>query len=118
MEKTWQRRGSLAAVCILAVFSVAIAVWRNAQPVPAAQSLPPLQAELSEPTATESFEAPFRFGIWQGRVAVFEGTGSQPVTVLETTVESLPERDQILLAEGIAVVSKEELASLMEDYGS
>ena len=59
-----------------------------------------------------------RIAVWQGRVAVFEGAEPLPSTVLETPVDSLPPADQQALERGIPVGSREELAGLLEDYGS
>ena len=49
---------------------------------------------------------------------MFEGAEPLPSTVLETPVASLPPADQEALEKGILVSSREELAGLLEDYGS
>jgi hypothetical protein len=42
----------------------------------------------------------------------------KPATAISITVASLPPADQEALERGIPVSSKEELAGLLEDYGS
>lgn len=116
MKNAWLRRSALAAACLLMVLSVVAALFRWEKPQPERQ----LEAEVSlneEPLpAVEA--PPYRLGVWQGRVAVFEGESAQPASVLDTPVASLPAPDQQSLEAGIPVYSQEELAGLLEDYGS
>ncbi len=118
MEQVSPRRWILAAsLCAVLLFGAA-AIMRQPAPAPQAQ-LPQLQAQIEpmqEPAAAEV--PPYRIALWQGRVAVFEGEEPLPVTVLDTPAASLPPADQQALERGIPVYSREELAGLMEDYGS
>lgn len=120
MKNAWLRRSALAAACLLMVLSVVAALFRWEEPQPQAQPELQLEAEVSlneEPLpAVEA--PPYRLGVWQGRVAVFEGESAQPASVLDTPVASLPAPDQQSLEAGIPVYSREELAGLLEDYGS
>ena len=118
MEQVSLRRWILAAsLCAVLVFGAA-AIIRQPAPAPQAQ-LPQLQAQIEpvqEPAAAEV--PPYCIALWQGRVAVFEGEEPLPVTVLDTPAASLPPADQQALERGIPVYSREELAGLIEDYGS
>ena len=51
-------------------------------------------------------------------MAVFHQGAAAPETVLEMPAEALPETDRAALAQGIPVNTPEELAALLEDYGS
>ena len=117
MEQVSRRHWILVIGLALAmVLGAAALLWR---PVPVQEELPRLQAEVTpvqEPVAADV--PPYRLAIWQGRVAVFEGAEPLPSTVLETPAASLPQADQEALEKGIPVYSGEELAGLMEDYGS
>lgn len=121
MGSVWLKRVLLALAVVLAVVSI-IQVVRLA-PVPApppreenallpALEPQPVQLEPSTPTAR------WTLGVWQGRVAVFEGESVDPVRVMETPVSALPEADRSALEAGIPVDDPVVLAGLLEDYGS
>ena len=114
------RKFVLAIFCPVAVMMLAATLLVNNS-----EKLQPRTPLISaaEIASVEESEAvvpqpPFTVGSWQGHVAVFESEHEAPVMVLETSVASLPEADQIALAEGIAVYDQQMLASLLEDYGS
>lgn len=54
---------------------------------------------------------------YEGRLAVFAEDGSL-VKIYETNLSLLPEYDQKLLKNGIAIVGEEELRARIEDYTS
>ncbi len=121
MGSVWIRRVLLAVAVVLAVVSI-IQVVRLA-PVPA----PPPQEEIAAAPALEPQQIPatqppqkerWTIGVWQGRVAVFEGENLDPVRVMETPVIALPEPDRQALEAGIPVDDPVVLAGLLEDYGS
>lgn len=70
------------------------------------------QAHPAEQTAC------WTVGLWQGHIAVFHQGAEAPETVLEMPVDALPEADRAALERGIPVNTPEELAALLEDYGS
>ncbi len=54
-----------------------------------------------------------------GHVAVYgRETPGTPITVTDIETATLREKDQVLLAQGLPVGSREELARLLEDLGS
>ena len=55
---------------------------------------------------------------WDGQVALFIAGESEPLTVYEVDVRTLPEEEQRLLKDGVAVNSEEELAAILENYTS
>ncbi len=55
---------------------------------------------------------------YQGHIGVFEGEEQIPVQELDVEVSSLPKTDQLLLAKGLTASTKQELARILEDYGS
>lgn len=71
-----------------------------------------------EPLMTEQKPPLYRLGIWQGRVAVYDGRTNALQQVTEMPVSSLPDPDQVALKQGITVYTQLELAQLLEDYGS
>ena len=117
MEQVSRRHWILVIGLALAmVLGAAALLWR---PETAAVAEPRLQEEGNTQWSPAAAEVPpYRVAVWQGRVAVFEGEESLPSTVLETPVASLPPADQQALERGIPVDSREELACLLEDYGS
>ena len=77
--------------------------------------LPAEQGQEAQPSAQT---ACWTVGLWQGHVAVFHQGAATPETVLEMPADALPEADRAALAQGIPVNTPEELAALLEDYGS
>lgn len=53
-----------------------------------------------------------------GYVAVFSSNDPQPIQVTGIRVSGLRQADQALLRDGITAASREELLSLLEDFGS
>lgn len=62
--------------------------------------------------------AAYTLGVWEGQLAVFEGTSAFPQKLYEVPVSALPPAEQEKLKAGIAVDSAEELQVLLEDYTS
>ena len=61
----------------------------------------------------------YLLGEMDGNVAVYDGDGSAPpLRVTGIEMDSLRRRDRELIAAGLPVASKEELAQLLEDLGS
>ena len=122
MGSVWLKRVLLALAVVLAVVSI-VQVARFA-PVPAPPpveeptevlpALEPQSVSVSRPDGALRWTV----GIWQGRVAVFEGEGTNPIRVMETPVSALPEADRKALEAGIRVDDPVVLAGLLEDYGS
>lgn len=117
MEQVSRRHWILViGVALAMVLGAAALLWR---PEAAEVTEPRLLAEGNTQWSPAAAEVPpYRVAVWQGRVAVFEGEEPLPFTVLETPVASLPPADQQALERGIPVSSREELACLLEDYGS
>ena len=63
-------------------------------------------------------DADFYLSVYAGYVAVFTEGSDEPVTVLETKIASLPEREAERLKNGIAAENAEALQRLIEDYCS
>lgn len=73
----------------------------------------------SMPRKTEDgTPAAYTLGVWEGRLAVFEGEAAFPMKLYEVAVISLPQDEQQRLREGIAVNDLRELQLLLEDYTS
>ena len=61
----------------------------------------------------------YLLGEMDGNVAIFDGAGSSPpLTVTGIEMDSLRQRDREMIAAGLPVASREELAQLLEDLGS
>ena len=52
----------------------------------------------------------------EGRIAVFEGSGSAPLYTIDTPLSRLPESDRLLLEEGIPAESIADAYRIIEDY--
>lgn len=57
-------------------------------------------------------------GVYEGKLAVFEGESPYPNRVFDFLVRTLPAGDRSALSEGITVSSEEELLRLLEDFMS
>ena len=76
-------------------------------------------AERQVPEETQAVPDPlYRLGIREGRVAILDGTGGKTLRVTEMPASSLPDPDRLALTQEIPVYSEEDLAHLLEDYGS
>lgn len=121
MKSGWPRRllllvgGTVAALFVAAAILATTGADRPQDPAPETVE----QASSSPRGVTEQKDPPlYRLGVYQGRVSVFPPEGDQPIRITETPEAALPEPDRRSLAEGIYVYSREELAGLLEDYGS
>ncbi len=106
MSSTITRRIILIICLILAFSALALALFYTP---PASSPAAALQQEDGPPYTVKSY---------QGYVAVFTDDEDTPIEITGTRVELLPLQDQLELAEGISVSSKEALSALLEDYGS
>ena len=109
--------GILAALCVAAMLLPRQETPADEPPRTEAQAPAPNQDPLPD-DAEETPSAMYLLGVWQGNVAVLEPTERLPMRVTETPVSSLPRPDQQALEQGIPVYTAEELAALLEDYGS
>ena len=58
----------------------------------------------------------FLVGSFKGYLALWENGKPEPVQIFPCAVDTLPEEDQILLAEGIPARSRLELYEILETY--
>ncbi len=55
---------------------------------------------------------------YNGMIAVFEGDAETPQRVFDIRVETLRKQDRERFEEGVVILSLDELARLIEDFGS
>ena len=60
----------------------------------------------------------YTLGVWEGQLAVFEGTAAFPQKLYDVPISSLPIPEQQKLKAGIAVEDADALQVLLEDYTS
>ncbi len=72
------------------------------------------------PAQNHPFSAPpaYTIGVWEGKLAVFEGTDSYPMQIFDTDVAGLPEEQRTQVELGVRVEKAEELYLVLEDYTS
>ena len=103
----------------IAVLSVAAACVLSAGTAAAFSSLPAPRGQSRAAPPQEDAPAP---AYWltekNGRLAVFERGGVDPVRIIDLDVRTLPPYDQGLLQAGIAAGDRQELSRLLEDYTS
>ena len=118
MKTDWLRPVLLGTV-ILAVALLLGSFLKKEEPqihTPITESTP---MERQVPEGNDAADHPlYRLGIREGRVAVLDGAGADTLRLTEMPAASLPEPDRLALAQEIPVYSEEELAHLLEDYGS
>ncbi len=69
--------------------------------------------------AAENAAVPaYTIGIWEGKVAVYEGADSHPMQIFDTPVTALPAEVREALEKGVRVDRAEELYQILEDYTS
>ncbi len=73
--------------------------------------LPPKDIRYTPPPA-------YTIGVWEGKVAIFEGADSYPMQILDTDVAGLPEEQRTQVEAGVRVEQAEELYLILEDYTS
>lgn len=79
--------------------------------------LPESKADNPQKAQTAKEALPY-LGLWNGKLARFDGIHSEPVEVYEVTVAALPEEEQRRLEEGIVLENEETLAELLDSYTS
>lgn len=62
--------------------------------------------------------APYTIGVWEGKVAVFEGSDTYPMQIFDTDVAGLPAEQRAQVEAGVRVERPEELYLILEDYTS
>lgn len=106
-------------VAIACALLIGAAMWAAAL-LPLAEAEEPAarqgDAVQNEPTGSDGGH--YLLKAWGGTVALFDKNGTEPLTVYEVAVQSLPPEEQRRLQEGIAVGSDEELQEILENYTS
>ncbi len=74
--------------------------------------------EIFQTTETENNEYKYRVSVFNGKLAVFDGSSKIPYKVYDTYINTLPEEDKETLTEGITVNSSAELMKIIEEYTS
>lgn len=72
----------------------------------------PRQAQNQSPAPA------YTIGVWEGKVAVFEGDDDFPMQVFDDAVAGLPLKQQQEVLDGVAVQNADELYLILEDYTS
>lgn len=72
----------------------------------------------ARPAPVSDSAAQYTLGVWEGQLAVFEGTAAFPVKLYDVAVAALPVAEQQRLQTGITVTTAGELQALLEDYTS
>ncbi len=72
------------------------------------------------PSKTAHYTPPpaYTIGVWEGKVAVFEGADNYPMQILDTDVAGLPEEQRAQVEAGVRVEKAEKLYLILEDYTS
>lgn len=102
--RTTARTVLLALAAAAAVAAVTLfLIFRFLLPTDAARHAPP---------------PPYTIGVWEGKVAVFEGADNYPMQIFDTDVTTLPDEQRAQVEEGVRVENAEELYLILEDYTS
>lgn len=67
-------------------------------------------------TSEKPSQAVMVLGDFKGQLALFEAGNTEPVSVFDTYVSSLPPLDRQKLSKGIEVNNKEDLWALLQDF--
>lgn len=122
MPQTTDKRGKdkgWMPVVIACALLIGSAMWASALlPLGTDQDPPAQRGAVSTTTTTTAPTYSMLLKEWNGQVALFSPDGSEPLTVYEVNVQTLPEEERQSLADGITVSSEEELAAILENYTS
>lgn len=80
-----------------------------------------IQDEFAESITEENSDLQsykYKISVFNGKLALFEGSSKIPYKVYDTYVNTLPEEDLKLLTEGIKVKTSSELIKIIEEYTS
>ena len=119
-----QNRGkmmTLTGICFLAflalagVLTVFVTALGNREPTPSLSVDKVVQVE--DPSGEESRRV-YILREYEKMVAVYAPGAEEPLEVTEIPADSLPYADQVKLREGLVVHGSEELAQVLEDFGS
>lgn len=117
-EKRVKRREWMPVVIACALL-IGSAMWASALLPLETEENPPAQRGVTPITTVATVsDYPRLLKEWNGRVALFLTDGSEPQTVYEVNVLTLPEEEQRMLETGITVNSEEELTAILENYTS
>ena len=117
-EKRVKRREWMPVVIACALL-IGSAMWASALLPLETEENPPAQRGVTPITTVATVsDYPRLLKEWNGRVALFLTDGSEPQTVYEVNVLTLPEEEQRMLEMGITVNSEEELTAILENYTS
>lgn len=100
MQTVWRRLAWALAVSLLLAAVILWLVFRYVLPA---------HGEAARPPA-------YTIGVWQGQVAVFEGTQNFPRQVFDVSVETLPPELQQRVRQGVPAETDAQLSVLLEDY--
>ena len=76
----------------------------------------PDASQGSTPSPVPESDGPYRVGIYQGKIGVFEAGETEPLLTADVEVYLLPEEDIALLRQGIRAENLAEVKSILEDY--
>ena len=68
------------------------------------------------PSPSLEQDGPYRVGIYQGKIGVFEAGEAEPFLTADVEVYLLPEEDVALLRQGIVAEDLATVKSILEDY--
>lgn len=106
-----EKRRHWTPVWVACLLLIGVAAWVSTLlPQPIAKS-------EGQPQAEEQAKAPY-LGVWEGKVARFDGKNAEPQEVYDVAVSSLPEEEQQRLKNGVTWEDEEMLAMLLEAYTS
>ena len=117
MKKTWIKGAGLGLLTVAAA-------WSATSAFASIGSAAPQRAEVKrssfryEPSCSVE-EAEFVLREYDGCIGVFSPQSEDgPITVTDIELRSLREADREIVRNGLAVADREELLSLLEDFGS
>ena len=106
------KKGALAAILVSSVlFALLIAAPEYEKTEQATGTLTPEQQ-------TQQSEPLYYVRVYEGRLAVYRDTETDPFAVTDIRLSSLREYDQQLMQQGFPLYSEQELTTFLEDYGS
>ncbi len=112
MEKTKQKKQrSWTPVWVACLLLIGVAAWTS--------TLLPQPAVKSErETGVEKQQTAPYLGVWEGKLARFDGVNPEPEEIYDVSVASLPKEEQQRLKEGVTWENDEALAMLIDGYTS
>ncbi len=110
-ETKHEKQRRWTPVWVACLLLIGVAAWTSTL-------LPQPEAKSEREIGVEQQKAAPYLGVWEGKLAQFDGVNTEPTEVYDVSISSLPKEEQERLREGVTWEDDEMLAMLIDGYTS